>query len=613
MDKVSDHLYLHTGAVRAGILVADRSALIIDYGDGTVEASLTALGVADVERILLTHHHRDQASGVYARASNGARIVVPEDERMWFENAPSFWTDPRRRWHLYDDHPHPPMLLEPLSVHETVAHGSSFRWGAACIEALGTPGHTDGSVSYVVEVDGKRVLFCGDLLCGDGQLADVYSLQKKGETSTDYHGFLGARMQLAESLERVRGARPDLVVPSHGPVVLDPQRAAATLMDRLTACYDRYVAVSALRYYFPAMFREFEGRRGHMPIGEGLPVPPFLRHIGTTWAILSQGGEAFVMDCGSEHVLRELERLIAGGDVSRMSELWITHYHDDHVDAVPQFQARHDVVTRTAAVVADVVEQPTAYRIPCISPSVARVDHRTRDGESWRWNEFQMTAYHFPGQTYYHAGLLVEGRGVRMFFSGDSFTPAGIDDYCAGNRNLLGAGVGYDRCLALLETLRPTHIFNCHVDRAFAYTGEQIRWMRGNLAEREALYGELIAHDHPNYGLDPHWARCHPYEQAVSAGASATLRVEFTNHSSEAREVVCEPVLPSRWRATVAPQCAVVAAKGEGSVVFRLPVPRDVAPQRAVIPVDITYGGRRLGQFREAILVVEEGRNDRPS
>ncbi|MGQ9515004.1 MAG: hypothetical protein ACUVTL_08170 [Thermoproteota archaeon] len=70
-------------------------------------------------------------------------------------------------------------------------------------------------------------------------------------------------------------------------------------------------------------------------------------------------------------------------------------------------------------------------------------------------------------------GLLVEGRGTRMFFAGDLFTPAGIDDYCCGNRNFLRAGDGYDLCISLLEVLKPDLIFNNHLDRPFDFTPEQ--------------------------------------------------------------------------------------------------------------------------------------------
>jgi hypothetical protein len=44
--------------------------------------------------------------------------------------------------------------------------------------------------------------------------------------------------------------------------------------------------------------------------------------------------------------------------------------------------------------------------------------------------------------------------------------------------------------------------------------------------------------------------------------------------------------------------------KTEGRVSFTLALPRDAQRGRWVIPVEVTYHGRRLGQFREAVVVV---------
>ena len=148
----------------------------------------------------------------------------------------------------------------------------------------------------------------------------------------------------------------------------------------MDTCYDKYVAISALRHYFPNLFTEFEGREGHLSIHEGKDVPAFLRHYGTTWLIISETKEAFVMDCGSTRILQQIQQLQADGEISDVTQFWLTHYHDDHVDAVPQFQAVYPCKTLTDRVVAQVVEKPQRFRIPCISPSVARIHQRTRDG-----------------------------------------------------------------------------------------------------------------------------------------------------------------------------------------------------------------------------------------
>jgi glyoxylase-like metal-dependent hydrolase (beta-lactamase superfamily II) len=605
-SQLSEGLFVHHGCVNVGILRDGDRGLLIDCGDGDVQSTLNALGITQIDTILFTHHHRDGASGANLLRDEETRIGVPVQERPWFESVETFWNDPKTRWHLYDYHPHNLMLAESIPVRDVYTDGDEIAWGNAKLSVLDTPGHTNGSVSYLIEVDGKRFAFCGDTIYDDGQLWELYSLQK-GEHTRDYHGFLGARNELADSLEKLRGTGADALIPSHGNVMHNSGAAIDAVLQRLNQCYDRYVAISALRHYFPDHFTAFEGREGHMPIREGKAVPEFLRHYGTTWLIISENREAFVMDCGSPYVIREIEKCQTNGEISNVTEFWVTHYHDDHVDVIPEFQERFPCRTLTDAVVADVIENPHGFRTPCISPSVARIDQRTCDGESWTWNEFKMTAYHFPGQTYYHGGLLVEGRGVRLFFSGDSFTMSGIDDYCSGNRNLLGRNVGYDRCLTLLEQLRPTHIFNCHVNCAFDFTDEEIRWMRANLSEREQLYTALFPWEHANYGMDEHWVRCYPYEQDVAPGKTANLRVDFTNHSEQERRAICRPITPNSWDVHIPEGEAIIPPKSDGHVSFPIPIPHldNRTPGRIVIPVEVTYDGCRLGQFREAIFVLD--------
>ena len=605
-SQLSHHLYVHHGHVNTGILRDGDRALLIDPSGTTLHITLAELEIANVEQILFTHHHRDSAVGF--PISDNVRVGVPAKETAWFSEPDIFWNDPQYRWHLYNYHPHNLMLANAISVMDTYSDGAQFEWGPASLAVLETPGHTDGSVTYLIDVDGERFAFSGDLIYGEGQLWDLYSLQK-GQQTSDYHGFLGARDELTESLEKVRRASPTALIPTHGVVMDNPDRAIDALIQQLARCYDKYVAISALRHYFPKLFAEFEGRAGHMPIREGKPPPEFLRHFGTTWMIISENDEAFVMDCGSPNVIKQIQQLQADGEISEVTQFWVTHYHDDHVEAIPEFQTTFPCETITDSVVARVITNPIGFRLPCISPSVTRVDRITRDGDSWQWNEFTMTAYHFPGQTYYHGGLLVEGHGVRMFFAGDSFTMAGIDDYCSGNRNLLGKDVGYEKCLRRIHQLKPTHIFNCHVDPAFDFTDAEMQCMLDTLAEREKCYTELFPWDHANYGMDEHWVRCYPYEQEVALGETAHLRVEITNHSFEPRTAIARPILPSAWNIELSPAKTTIPARSDGHIDFSVPIPmrRDALGKRVVVPVDIIYDTRPLGQFREAIFVLAGG------
>jgi len=613
--EIGKHLAVYHGPINVGIVRDGEKGLLIDCGDGSVASALPKIGISSVESILFTHHHRDQACGAHELVADGARLTVPADERQHFDDVDTYWANPKSRWHIYNQHPHHLMLAESVTVDATCDDGDVITFGPAKIRVIATPGHTDGAISLVVEVDGKRVIFCGDAIYDEGRVWELFSLQKGIQTS-DYHGFLGAREELTESLGRIKQARPDRLVPSHGQIMIEPARAIDALVARLAACYDKYVAISALRHYFPKMFTAYEGRQDHMPIRPGKPVPDCLRHFGTTWMLLSQDKSAFVMDCGNRRVVEQIRGLVEQGEVGRVEGLWVTHYHDDHVDAIPEFQKTFDCPCYTDRHVARVITNPLAWRLPCISPSKARVDRPTDNEQSWTWHEFRLTAYHFPGQTLYHAGLFVEGlgaegKGLRMLFVGDSFTMGGIDDYCAHNRNWLGRGVGFDRCIALIEKLRPTHVFNCHVNQAFDFTAEQCRFMRANLAEREKLFGQLVPWNHANYGMDEPWIRTFPYEQRAKPGDAASLRVVVTNHSDGPRDVACRAVLPGAWSSAAdSPGNATdwgrtsIPAKSEAHVALRLSIPEGVRPGRYVIPIDVQYGGRTLPQWTEAIVVV---------
>ncbi|HPP53746.1 MAG TPA: MBL fold metallo-hydrolase, partial [Thermoguttaceae bacterium] len=527
------------------------------------------------------------------------------------EKPETYWQDLKHRWNYYIFHPHRLMLVEGLPVAGECKEDQQIAWGPARIRALATPGHTDGAVSFLVEVDGRRVIFCGDLIYDHGQVWELYSLQKgfrRGKRQiSDYHGFMGAQWELKDSLDRLRKAKPDLLIPSHGRIMEKPSEAIDALTARMDACYDKYVAISALRHYFPELFEEFKGRPGHMPLRPGLPVPDCLRHIGTTWILVSQQKKAaLVMDCGGPGIVKTLQQMQQKGELGPIEGLWITHYHNDHVGGVAEFQKTFDCPCITDEHLAAVLTQPIGWRLPCISPDVIRVHRPTKHGESWTWREFKLTAFFFPGQTLYHSALLVEQGDLKMFFVGDSHTPAGIDDYCAQNRNWLGQDVGFDRCLALVEQLQPTHMFNCHVDVAFSFRTEDIRFMRANLAEREKLFGQLMPWDHPNYGMDESWVRAFPYEQKTKSGQGAALEVVLTNHSAHAQRAAVRAVLPTAWGGGATDWAeAEIPAKTEHGVRLRIPIPASAQAGRYVLPIDVRFGPWDLPQLAETVLQVE--------
>lgn len=605
---LSPHLAIFHGPIHVGIIRDDTRALLIDCGDGRVRQALDQLRMSRVEHLVFTHYHRDQMSG--AEQFPAAQRGVPERERDYFAIPMDYWQDDDQLYRVYSSfRPDHLMPAQAMRVDRIVTAGDQFEFGPARVRVLDTPGHTDGSVSYLVEVDDKRVLFCGDLLAGDGRIWDLFSLQKgfsRGDQAIGgYHGFMGDRWRLADSLRAVRECDADLIVPSHGALIQDGRQAIDHLLERLDVCYENYVSISALRHYFPKLFADYAGRSGQMPIREGVAPPACLRHFGTTWMLVSETGAALVMDAGSPDIVKRLQTMLDDGEIKQIDGLWVTHYHFDHTDGILAFQEAFDCPCLTDERLADVLVRPAAWRLPCLAPDPIQVHQPLVDGHTWTWHEFKLTSYYFPGQTLYHAALLAERGDLRMLFVGDSHTPAGLDDYCAYNRNLLGPDTGFQYCLALIEKLKPTHMFNCHVDVAFTFNAAEIAFMRQRLAERERLIGELTPWPHANYATDPSWVRVDPYRQQLQPGQQATLRVIFTNHATSVIEHACRVALPTTWGGQRSEWASrQVRGKTERAIELSIAVPSNASPGRYVLTLDVQLAERELPDFTECLIDV---------
>ncbi len=133
----------------------------------------------------------------------------------------------------------------------------TFHWEGLNLQVLATPGPTDASVSYIVEVDGKKLAFTGDLIYGPGKLWNFYMLQKRFPGMRgDYWGFGGAAPELLASLDEVLSHQPATLVPLHGVVMNDPPGAVAELKKNIHAAMANYLTLSAWRIYFTGKFRD---------------------------------------------------------------------------------------------------------------------------------------------------------------------------------------------------------------------------------------------------------------------------------------------------------------------------------------------------------------------
>ncbi len=606
------------GAVKTGVFVRDGKALLVDCCETVTRERLRSLGVEQVEMICFTQHRRPNVMGAYRFAGDqGAQLIVSEKDRSLFDDVDAYWNNWRNRWHLYHFQPGPQVLPRPLQVARTVKEGDSIEWRGFTLRVLETPGATEGAVSYCVDVDGKRLAFIGDVMCGSGQVWDLYSLQKGFRKVGDYHGFLGMREPLIASLHKLTATAPSLAIPSHGTQIDDVARAAAMLEERLNVLFRNYVSISSLNYYFPTQFEDLNEDAARMPRAEQLTPPAWVRRVAyTSYAVMADSGHALLIDCGHDTVLAKLDEWKKDGTLKSVEGCWVTHYHDDHVDSLSRLPIRSCPIMADAHM-AEILEHPHRYFLPCIAPTPVPVARKTADGESWTWREFTLTAFHFPGQTLYHGGLLVEGHGAKVFFAGDSGAPTGLDDHCAANRNFLGDGRGFRRCLDIWRVTQPDYIFNQHQDKAFRFTESQLNYLEQTLIAREALVEAITPWDEADFAIDEHWVRTYPYEQEAAPGDSVTLQVHVTNHSKTPAPFVVKPVLPPGWNwdpgasttSTEVPArtdgwLTPVTSRPDAQLLAAIRVPLDAPTGLYVIPFSMTYRQWQLGAIRHALVRV---------
>ncbi len=166
--------------------------LIIDPGDEApaIAAALTEFDTP-VEAYLLTHGHADHICAL-------ATLVAQHPAPVYLHEADAAWA-------FSEANQMPPFYTPTLSVPQdlmSLCDGQRLRFGDHTVQAIGTPGHTPGSVCYHVE--GEKILFSGDTLFS-GSIG-----------RTDLAGGDTIRMQ--SSLQKLAAMAPETVVyPGHGP------------------------------------------------------------------------------------------------------------------------------------------------------------------------------------------------------------------------------------------------------------------------------------------------------------------------------------------------------------------------------------------------------------
>jgi glyoxylase-like metal-dependent hydrolase (beta-lactamase superfamily II) len=598
VTRLADGVYLFEDTCNVYVLVADRTAVLVDFGSGRVLDHLGDFGADRVAAVLMTHHHRDQGQGLHRAVAAGIPIWVPPVERdeHWQARALDNYYDLRQDRFS---------LLSPVPVAGVVPEYRTQRFGGFDITTLPTPGHTVGSVSYLVEADGRRIALTGDLIYGAGQ---VWSLAATQWTYTGLEGASATVLSLRELADR----EPDLVLPSHGAPITTPVPAFELLERRLRQLLD--------------------SRRDEPWDPEGWRDRPFevlsphlLRNrtsLATTYVLLSDSGGALFLDFGYDMItglpagadrssrrpwLPSLRALRRDFGVDRVEVAVPTHYHDDHVAGMNLLRDAEGAEVWAERSVAGILATPRRYDLPCLWYDPIPTDRVLTAGEPVRWHEYELTTYPLPGHTLYAVAIEVEVDGQKVLATGDQQDGGWADGERTELLNLQYKNRfrpdDFVASALLYRRLRPQLMISGHwparpVDDAY------LDMLLAKGEEVARLHRELLPLSEVDFGAEGFGARIHPYRSTVPAGSILELAVEAVNPFPGTSPVEVSLALPDGWQAD--PPVATAEAAGGATVVltFRVRVPAGIQTRRARLAADLTVTGRPFGQHAEALVDV---------
>lgn len=603
VELVSPDVYCIHDTCNVYVIRSGHSAVIIDFGRGLVLDHLAELGVERVEAVLVTHHHRDQIQGIGKATAAGIPVYVPPLERDLIARADRHWAT-RQIDNNYDLRQDRFSLLRSVPVSGWVREYAWNDYGPFKVLAVPTPGHTVGSETYLIRIEGELVAFVGDLLYGPGQLWSLAA------TQWSYSGAEGlvATMSSCHELGRHNAK---VLLASHGAPITSPAPALALVQRRLQVLVDNWIdhPWSVTDWY----------REPWQAIS-----PHLLRNrssVATSYALISDSGHALLLDFGYDvcggmlgqsdraarrPLLTSLRQLRERFGVERVEVAIPTHYHDDHVAGFNLLRETWGTEIWAEREIAEILERPTNYDLPCLWHDPIPVQRRLEAGETVQWRDYELTIYPLPGHTRFASAIAFVVDGTRVVASGDQQNGAWVPgerrellNYQYANRFEID---DFEKSAALYRRLAPDLLISGHwLPRTV--TGEYLDMLAERGAELARMHRQVLPLEDFDFGAGGCGARIEPYRSLLGLGEPAEVSVIVKNPFSRGADVHLELVVPAGWHADPPRARLRLAPHAEGVAQFKLePLRNKVRRER--IAVEVRVDDVDFGQLAEALVSV---------
>ncbi len=514
-------------------LVDNGRALLIDAP--TNDSGLEKFGAKKIDKVLLTHHHRDSCAALNQYLKAGTPVLAPEKSQPWLEKTKvkQFWLKniPLRNSRTA-------YFVVPVGykgIDFSIKPNQTFQWQNWNFRVIPTPGHSKDHVAYAAW-KGKEntwIVFSGDAIAAPGKMWAPFT--------TDWDHWTDAGQKpAAESLLRILKLKPKMILPAHGKILNGnpPQPAQQALQLTINnireagflKSFERFSKQrlgNAPAYQFLA--KEQAPSNGSLPWSQ---LSKNLYVTGNTFVLTSKTKDFLVVDPWGERSAKQIAKLKKDQKLKNLEVVFFSHAHYDHFDGIYHLPDRNSFKTWMLDRISHLLSDPNQLRAPFLDPRPIRIDERPKPGDTLTWREYSFRFHHLPGQSGFSMGVETKIDGKKCFFTADNFFH---QDMYSGS----GGWMGLNWTSPLFYSASAAKVLKAGPDWVLAEHGGPFEFNREDF-RRRVLWGKAAANamdrlcycGNHRLGWNPHWIHVVPHLQKAKPGEKISFRIEIHNETS---------------------------------------------------------------------------------
>jgi len=617
--RIAPDLYSWSDLCNVYVFKDGDACLLIDLGDGSVLDHLKDIGVKSVEWVLFTHHHREQCMGAHKLDRVATKVAAPAEERALFERP----TDFRKMFPTLGDahtvygasYARPPLAAIPID--RAFTKMDDFTWRGREFWCVDTRGNSPGSMSYILKKPEGWLAFTGDLMLDGATLHNWF------DSEWDY-GFAKGIYALHNSAHLVESFDPALMLPSHGPTITRPAKQLAAFQAKLRELAKHYIRGYEL-FTFAGASQDRVSKPTNVPYVWQVTKHLYKFKGPDFWPnftiLIADSGRGLVVDCGLFNI-EFLDKAIAGMKerlgLKQIDAVIVTHMHGDHCQEAPHLREKWGAKLWTLDRVAPIVQHPHRYDYSAPINTYGKpfqsiaFDRILKDGESFEWEGYTLTADWMPGQTEFALCLhgVIDDKTVA--FTGDNIFASTTDPAQTGHeavvaRNSCVLEESYIYAANFLHGIGPDLLMGGH-----SWVMDQPRdlierYRDGAVKLRDCYKGllpEAATGGDYRYGYDPYWVRAYPYRVTVKPGETAEFELILRNFGEQHQIYNIEALTPEGL--TVVPRTFGAKLPGEfhDRALMKVTAKAGMKEGVYIIAFDATLNLKRIGPWFDMIVNV---------